>query len=107
MRLSVSDGSERFAVQYDTAQTDQMFSSLGILLSEALSSAAAPSEVTEQAWRDALCAPGVWFDFLGDIPLEALYAWMVEGGEQSQPHRRRPAGGRGPGRWRRGLPVLS
>lgn len=80
VRLSVSDGSERFAVQYDTAQTDQMFSSLGILLSEALSSAAAPSEVTEQAWRDALCAPGVWFDFLGDIPLEALYAWMVEGG---------------------------
>ena len=46
VRLSVSDGSERFAVQYDTAQTDQMFSSLGILLSEALSSAAAPSEVT-------------------------------------------------------------
>ena len=80
VRLSVSDGSERFAVQYDTAQTDQMFSSLGILLSEALSSAAAPSEVTEQAWRDALCAPGVWFDFLGDIPLEALCAWMVEGG---------------------------
>ena len=80
VRLSVSDGSERFAVQYDTAQTDQMFSSLGILLSEALSSAAAPSEVTEQAWRDARCAPGVWFDFLGDIPLEALYAWMVEGG---------------------------
>ena len=77
VRLSVSDGSERFAVQYDTAQTDQMFSSLGILLSEALSSAAAPSEVTEQAWRDALCAPGVWFDFLGDIPLEALCAWMV------------------------------
>ena len=80
VRLSVSDGSERFAVQYDTAQTDQMFSSLGILLSEALSSAAAPSEVTEQAWRDALCAPGVWFDFLGNIPLEALCAWMVEGG---------------------------
>ena len=80
VRLSVSDGSERFAVQYDTAQTGQMFSSLGILLSEALSSAAAPSEVTEQAWRDALCAPGVWFDFLGNIPLEALCAWMVEGG---------------------------
>lgn len=80
VRISVYDGSERFAVQYDTAQTDQLFSSLGILLSEALSSAGAPAEVTEQAWRDALCAPGVWFDFLGDIPLEALCAWMVEGG---------------------------
>ena len=83
VRMSVFDGSERFAVQYDTAQADQLFSSLSILLSEALSSASAPSEVTEQTWREALCSPGVWLDFLGDIPLEALCAWMVEGGNNS------------------------
>ena len=83
VRISVFDGSERFAVQYDIAQADQLFSSLSILLSEALSSASAPSEVTEQSWREALCSPGVWFDFLGDIPLEALCAWMVEGGNNS------------------------
>lgn len=80
VRLAVSDGSERFAVQYDEDQTGQMFSSLGILLSEALSSAGTPVEVPEQSWRDALRAPGVWFDFLGSIPLEALYAWLGEGG---------------------------
>lgn len=71
---------DRFAVQYDPAQADRLFSSVGILLSEALSSAASPHTVPESAWRDALQAPGVWFDFLGELPLEALYAWMGEGG---------------------------
>ncbi|MFQ7454500.1 MAG: hypothetical protein ACLRNQ_27715 [Flavonifractor plautii] len=80
MRIAVCDGVDRFAVQYDPAQADRLFSSVGILLSEALSSAASPHTVPESAWRDALQAPGVWFDFLGELPLEALYAWMGEGG---------------------------
>lgn len=80
VRIAVCDGVDRFAVQYDPAQADRLFSSVGILLSEALSSAASPHTVPESAWRDALQAPGVWFDFLGELPLEALYAWMGEGG---------------------------
>ena len=80
VRIAVHDGSKRFAAQYDTELTDRMFDSLGILLSEALSSAKTPQLVKEAAWRQALQSPGVWFDFLGSIPLEALYAWMGEGG---------------------------
>lgn len=80
VRMAVYDGAERFAVQYDAEQTDRLFTSLGILLTEALSSASAPEAVGEEVWREALCSPGVWFDFLGEIPLEALYAWMGEGG---------------------------
>ena len=80
VRIAVFDGSERFAVQYDMEQSGRLFDAVGILLSEALSSASSPARVPEETWREALRSPGVWFDFLGEIPLEALYAWMGEGG---------------------------
>ena len=81
VRVAVSDGTDRFASQYDRQQTDRLFDELSILLSEALSGAQSPVQVGESAWRQALQAPGVWFDFLGTLPLEALRAWMgAEGG---------------------------
>ena len=76
VRLAVCDGTDRFASQYDSQQTSQLFEELSILLSEALASAQAPRQVSEASWRQALQAPGVWFDFLGAVPLEALHAWM-------------------------------
>lgn len=79
-RIAVYDGSERFAVQYDGDQTDQIFSSVSILLSEALASAGTPAAISEAQWQEALCSPGVWFDFWGSIPLDVLYAWLGEGG---------------------------
>ena len=79
-RLALYDGTERFALQYDAAQTDQVFSSVSILLSEALASAGVPAPITEEQWQQALCSPGVWFDFWGSIPLDVLYAWLGEGG---------------------------
>lgn len=83
VRIAVCDGTDRFASQYDTQQTDQMFDELGILLTEALASASSPQQSSEEAWRQALEAPGVWFDFLGAIPLDALYAWLGDGGTNS------------------------
>lgn len=80
VRIAVCDGVNRYAVQYNTSQADKLYDSVGILLGEALSSADSPSVTTELAWQAALRAPGVWFDFLGDIPLETLSAWTGEGG---------------------------
>ena len=85
VRMAVCDGVDRFASQYDTRQTDQLFESLSILLSEALSGAQAPEEVPEETWRQALQAPGVWFDFLGTLPLQALRTWMGAGGASPIP----------------------
>lgn len=79
VRLAVCDGTDRFVSQYDSQQTDQLFDTLGILLSEALASAQAPEQTDESAWRQALQSPGVWFDFLGAVPLEALQAWLGDG----------------------------
>ena len=83
VRIAVCDGTDRFASQYDTQQTDQMFEELSILLTEALSSASSPRQISEDEWRQALEAPGVWFDFLGAVPLDALYAWLGDGGTNS------------------------
>ncbi|MCI7473517.1 MAG: hypothetical protein MSB10_07575 [Clostridiales bacterium] len=79
VRIAVCDGVNRYAVQYNTTQTDKLYDSVGILLGEALSSAESPTVVTEQIWQAALGSPGVWFDFLGKIPLETLSAWTGEG----------------------------
>lgn len=83
VRIAVCDGADRFASQYDTQQTDQLFDALGILLTEALSGASSPQQISEDEWRQALEAPGVWFDFLGAVPLDALYAWLGDGGTNS------------------------
>lgn len=80
VRIAVCDGVNRYALQYNTAQTDKLYDSVGILLGEALSSAAPPTAITESVWQTALSSPGVWFDFLGNIPLETLSAWTGEGG---------------------------
>lgn len=79
VRMAVHNGTERFAVQYDTAQTDRLFDDMSGLLGEGLATAQPPVQITEAAWRDALHAPGIYFDFLGSIPLDALYAWLGEG----------------------------
>ena len=79
VRIALYDGENRYAVQYDTTQTDKLYDSVGILLGEALTSAARPVSVPEADWRTALQSPGIWFDFLGHIPLETLSAWTGEG----------------------------
>lgn len=80
VRMAVNNGENRFAVQYDTTQTDRAFDGASSLLSEGLASARAPRQIAERQWRDALGRPGIYFDFLGGIPLDALYAWLGEGG---------------------------
>ncbi len=80
VRMAVVNSQGRYAAEYDAALTDQLFDQLAGLLSEALASAQAPRQVDRSAWRQALCEPGVYFDLLGDVPLDALYAWLGEGG---------------------------
>lgn len=84
VRLAIHNGTERFAAQYDTALSDKLFDATGSLLGEGLATAAAPVEVSELTWRRALQSPGIYFDFLAALPLDALYAWLGEG--DSNPH---------------------
>ena len=79
VRIAVYDGTSRYAVQYNTAQTDKLYDSLSLLLGEALTSAKSPASIPESRYQAALQSPGVWFDFLGDIPMGTLCAWTGEG----------------------------
>ena len=99
VRIAVCDGVDRFAVQYDPAQADRLFSSVGILLSEALSSAASPHTVPESAWR-VVRLPG-------RAPVGGPIRLDGRGWQQPLPYCYSPPVGRGPGSGWWGLPVLS
>lgn len=67
----------RCGVQYDLATSDALFQRGANLLAEALSSAGQPRQIGREDWQRALtAAPGLYFDFLGQLPLEMLANWM-------------------------------
>ena len=99
VRIAVCDGVDRFAVQYDPAQADRLFSSVGILLSEALSSAASPHTVPGPVGR-VVRLPG-------RAPVGGPIRLDGRGRQQPLPYCYSPPVGRGPGSGWWGLPVLS
>ena len=78
-RLAVYRDGERYGLQYDDGQMEELFAAFGPLLGEALSGAGEPVPLTEAAWRDCLCRPGAYFDFSGVVPLSALARWLGGG----------------------------
>ena len=92
MAVTLRGGEEslRCGVQYDQQAQDALFQQMYSLLVEALSSASAPQEVTEAAWREALnTAPGVYFDWQEQLPFPVLLGWLsVENQQLTGPVRR-------------------
>ena len=67
----------RRSVQHDAAAVDKAFQQTAGLLMEALSSTQTPENIGRNAWERALGqAPGLCFDFLGEIPLSVLSGWL-------------------------------
>lgn len=79
VQLAVYLDGERCGLQYDSARMEELFSSFGPLLGEALTGAGTPSALSEAEWRGCLQRPGVYFDFSGNIPLAALARWLGGG----------------------------
>lgn len=76
--LAVGTEVSRYAVQYDEAASDELFQSVAGLLMEALSSVEEPRQITRAQWEAALCtAPGVAFDFQGELPMPVLTYWLA------------------------------
>lgn len=78
-RIAVTNSAGRYGLQYAAADTDALFDQTGNLLGEALGSAGELSPISEQRWRQALAANGIYFDFAGSIPLSALAGWLRDG----------------------------
>ena len=68
-------------IQYDNAALDPCFHDLINPLADALAGASPPEEASAEEFRAALTAnvPGVYLDFLGDLPLPNLAAWLSGG----------------------------
>ena len=79
MAAAIQRGSEvvRYGVQYDQEGTDALYQQSYSLLVEALSSASQPREIGEEVWLQALsAAPGLYFDWQGEIPMAVLTGWL-------------------------------
>ena len=67
----------RYSALYDAQATDTLFQRTAGLLVETLSSAEQPRQVSRRDWERALCrAPGLSYDFQGEMPLSALTGWL-------------------------------
>lgn len=71
----------RYGIQYDTVQVEQVFGALSGFLSEGLASARDAHTVSALDWQQALKTPGLYFDFLGSVPMELMVRWASEGGD--------------------------
>lgn len=75
-RMAVSDGKNRYGLQHDQSAADELFVRMGPLLGEALVSSGEPESIPEAQWQEYLQGKGIYFDFVGNIPLSALSSWL-------------------------------
>lgn len=67
----------RRSLHHDGAAVDEAFQQSAGLLMEALSSTQPPQNIGRGAWEQALRqAPGLCFDFRGEMPLSVLSGWL-------------------------------
>lgn len=62
----------RYGIQYNDEALRPVSAALNTYLTEGLVSASDPQRVTAQQWQEALCAPGIYLDLLGSVPLDYL-----------------------------------
>lgn len=81
VRMVVISAQGRAGIQYDNAAIDRLFGELINPLTDALAGAQEPEPVSAAQFREALTSnrPGVYLDFLGEIPLTNLTAWLSGG----------------------------
>lgn len=71
------DRKVRSAIRYDREEVGMLFQQTAGFLRETLSSAQTPEAVSRRDWERALAtAPGLCFDFGGELPLSVLCGWL-------------------------------
>jgi len=66
----------RHGVRYDTDARDAVYERTSSILGEALGSASAPTEISEDEWRSALSGAGVFFEYIIPVRLSVLDGWL-------------------------------
>lgn len=75
--LAVTWSEGRWGCRYDPDGIPD-YPQLSTLLSEALTTAGVPQSISQSDWLEALEAPGIYWEYLGDIPLEHLTRWLSD-----------------------------
>ena len=70
------DKGERFGAKYDTDIRNEVYDWTGGIIGEALGSAGAFEEISREKWREALSAPGVFFEYFTPVWLSVLNDWL-------------------------------
>ena len=73
----------RYGAQYNDALTQRLSSAMSGLVGEGLASAQTPSPISRTQWEEALCAPGIYLDYQGAVPLSSLCQWLNEGADNT------------------------
>ena len=81
VRMVVLSPQGSAGIQYDNAALDSLFLEFTNPLADALIGAGSPRQISQEDFQAALSAqrPGVYLDFLGQIPLANLTAWLSGG----------------------------
>lgn len=87
VRMAVTTELGRYGVQYDNEKLDELFEAVNPLLTESMAACGPAQKSGDPGWRNALESPGIYFDFLGEVPLSALSD--QEAGGLEQPSARR------------------
>lgn len=80
VRIAVTTPDGRYGVHYDTAAVDAVYEDTASLLAECLLRAGTPARVSSAQWRQALERTGIYYDFLGELPLSVLSAGLSQTG---------------------------
>ena len=88
VRMAVTTEQGRYGVEYDDEALDALFTAASPLLMESVAFCDQAKPGTESGWRTALGHPGVYFDFLGSVPLDVLSGRDEEGQAQTHAARR-------------------
>ena len=73
--ITNEDG-RRYGAKYDTDIRNAVYERTSSILCEALGSASAPEEISEEEWREALSGPGVFFEYFNPVRLSILDGWL-------------------------------
>lgn len=88
VRMAVTTEQGRYGVEYDDEALEALFTAASPLLMESMAFCDQAKPGTESGWQAALGHPGVYFDFLGSVPLDALSGRDEEGQAQTHAARR-------------------
>ena len=71
-----NENAERYGIKYDTVARNAVYDRMSSILGEALGSASAPMEISEDEWRQALSCIGVYFEYVRPVSLSVLDGWL-------------------------------